>query len=267
MKKKLDRIYETYHQRRYVHPDPLAFLYDYDAVRDREIVGLIAAALAYGKVAQILKSVDAVLKKLGPSPFAYLEKTSPAQVLADFSPFVHRFAKGPQLSAFLLGIRRMIRDHGSLQACFMQGFRRTDETVLPALTLFSKRIASSVSGLDSCGCGPGHLVPCPEKGSACKRLHLFLRWMVRQDAVDPGGWEEVPRAALIVPLDTHLFRVAIALGLTARNQADGRAALEISAGFKQWSPDDPVKYDFALTRFGIRSDLGGHEALLRLLGI
>ena len=110
-------------------------------------------------------------------------------------------------------------------------------------------------------------MPCPEKGSACKRLNLFLRWMVRKDAVDPGGWDDIPRSMLIIPLDTHMFRVGKTLGLTSRNQAGLMAALDISAGFKQWSPDDPVKYDFALTRFGIRNDLEGHRALIKQLGM
>ena len=266
MRKKLDRLYEQYNRRTYVHPDPLEFLYGYNDIRDREIVGLISSALAYGKVAQILKSVDSVLEKMGPSPFAYLQSTPSVRVVSDFQPFVHRFAKGPQLSAFLIGVKQVIRDYGSLYDCFMNGFSRADETILPALTLFSEKIIHG-SIVESDSCSPGHLMPCPEKGSACKRLHLFLRWMVRKDAVDPGGWEDVPRSALIIPLDTHMFRIGKWLRLTSRNQADRMAALDISAGFKQWSPDDPVKYDFALTRFGIRNDLDGHDALIKQLDL
>jgi len=266
MRKKLDRLYDQYNRRAYVHPDPLEFLYHYKELRDREIVGLIASALAYGKVAQILKSVDSVLDKMGPSPFAYLQSTPKARIISDFQPFVHRFAKGPQLSAFLIGIQQVIRDYGSLYDCFMNGFSLADETILPALVLFSEKIIQGSDG-KSGTCSPGHLIPCPEKGSACKRLHLFLRWMVRQDAVDPGGWDDIPRSALIIPLDTHMFRIGKALGLTLRNQADRMAAMEISAGFKQWSSEDPVKYDFALTRFGIRNDLDGHNALIRQLDL
>ncbi len=264
MRKKLDRLYDQYNRRGYVHPDPLEFLYNYEDLRDREIVGLVASALAYGKVAQILKSVGAVLEKMGPSPFAYLQSTPSVRIVSDFQPFVHRFAKGPQISAFLMGVKQVIRNYGSLYDCFMNGFKRTDETILPALALFSDKVVQGSNG-GSGNCGPGHLIPCPEKGSACKRMHLFLRWMVRKDAVDPGGWDDVPRSALIIPLDTHMFRIGRWLGLTSRNQADRLAALDISGGFKQWSPDDPVKYDFALTRFGIRNDLDGHDALIRQL--
>ena len=95
------------------------------------------------------------------------------------------------------------------------------------------------------------LLPSPESGSACKRLNLFLRWMVRSDAVDPGGWSGVSPAMLIVPLDTHMHRIAAKLGLTKRRAADFRAAREVTGAFRTIAPEDPVKYDFALTRLGI----------------
>jgi len=99
------------------------------------------------------------------------------------------------------------------------------------------------------------LIPCPQKKSACKRLHLYLRWMVREDAVDPGGWNRIPASKLLVPVDIHMHRIARMLNLTCRSQADIKTAMEITRGFCKWAPDDPVKFDFALTRFGIRSDM------------
>jgi uncharacterized protein (TIGR02757 family) len=95
----------------------------------------------------------------------------------------------------------------------------------------------------------------PARGSACKRLHLFLRWMVRRDEVDPGGWESVARSKLVVPLDAHMYALARRLGLTGRGQADGRTALEVTAAFRAINAADPVKYDFALTRVGIRTEM------------
>jgi uncharacterized protein (TIGR02757 family) len=97
-------------------------------------------------------------------------------------------------------------------------------------------------------------VPSPVGGSACKRLNLFLRWMVRQDGVDPGGWDNVPQSKLIVPVDTHMHRICLRLGLTTRKQANMATALEITEGFRALAPDDPVRYDFSLTRLGIRRD-------------
>jgi len=262
MKEKLDRLYEQYNQRKYVHPDPLEFLYFFDDIRDREIVGLIASSLAYGKVAQILKSVSRVLEIMGCSPTDYLHSTSDNEIMHHFDSFVHRFAKGKHLSALLIGIKRSIDEYGSLYNCFLSGFSNSDDTVMPALSAFSKIITGTGSD-----CHPGHLIPSPDKGSACKRLNLFLRWMIRCDDVDPGGWYGIAASKLIVPLDTHMFQIAGQLGLTKRNQANLKTAIEITKGYKCWSPDDPVRYDFALTRFGIRNDLAGNNALYVKLGV
>lgn len=262
MRQKLDCLYDQYNRRKYVHPDPLEFLYNYDDIRDREIAGLIASSLAYGKVAQILKSVFLVLEKMGESPYVYLCSTSESEITSHYQPFVHRFARGAHLSALLIGIKHIIADYGSIYNCFIDGFNATDETIVPALTDFSKKITAA-SGDYS----PGHLMPCPDKGSACKRLNLYLRWMIRNDDVDPGGWNGISASKLIVPLDTHMFRISVKLGLTARKQANLLAAIEITEGFKRWSPADPVRYDFALTRFGIRDDLEGNEALIKHLDI
>jgi len=266
MRQKLEHLYDQYNRRIYVHPDPLEFLYHYEDIKNREIVGLIASSLAYGKVAQILKSISRVQEIMGDSPFEYLTLTPESEIFVHYQSFVHRFAKGIHLSALLIGIKNIIAGYGSIYNCFIDGFSSSDETVLPALSDFSKKIngASDDCSLD---CHPGHLMPCPDKGSACKRLNLFLRWMVRCDDVDPGGWHEICSSKLIVPLDVHMFRISCNLGLTTRSQASLKTAIEITEGFRKWSPADPVRYDFALTRFGIRNDLAGNNALLMKLGI
>lgn len=262
MKQRLEDLYAWLNRREFVDPDPLMCLYPYDDVRDREIVGLVAACLAYGRVAQILNSVRQVLAVMGESPWAYLEETPDREISSHFQYFVHRFAKGPQLSALLIGVKQVVEDYGSLNACFLDGVSKRDDTIAPALSAFSRKIIAASSN----GFGPGHLMPCPEKGSACKRLHLYLRWMVRQDKVDPGGWQGISPAALIVPLDVHMFRIARQLGLTCRNQANLRTAMEITDGFRKWSPADPVRYDFALTRFGIRKDISGASNFAMAIG-
>ncbi len=261
MKQKLDRLYGQYNRREYVHPDPLEFLYAYEDVRDREIAGLIAASLAYGKVARILVSVSRVLEVMGKSPYAYLRDTSAETIFTQFHFFVHRFATGAHLSALLAGIQRVIFEYESLYQCFVSGYQASHATVWPALTLFAGKINAAHEA-----CSPGHLMPCPEKGSACKRLNLYLRWMVRQDAVDPGGWNAISPGKLIVPLDVHMFRISTALGLTRYRQAGLKTALQITDGFRRWAPDDPVRYDFALTRFGIRNGASGTAALEKELG-
>lgn len=248
-KSMLEHLYETFNRRRYVHPDPLEFLYGYPAVRDREIVALVAASLAYGRVAQILKSVGAVLDRMQPAPYPFLQTATLLDLRQTFDGFVHRFARGEHLASLLFGAAMAIRRFGSLQACYLAAPASARASTVDTLAFFVRQLT------DGAGDGPGHLLPRPERGSACKRLHLFLRWMVRKDAVDPGGWPKVPASSLIVPLDTHMHRLGLQLGLTSRRQADMRTALEITESFRRVSPDDPVRYDFALTRLGIRNDV------------
>ncbi|MEW5909317.1 MAG: TIGR02757 family protein, partial [Thermodesulfobacteriota bacterium] len=138
---------------------------------------------------------------------------------------------------------------GSLYRLFLSGMKKEDKTILDPLNRFSFRL------MEASNFKTGHLIALPERGSPCKRMNLFLRWMVRKDEIDPGGWDEIPPSKLIVPLDTHLHSVSIALGLTCRKQANLKTALEITNRFKTISPEDPVRYDFSLTRFGIRSEL------------
>lgn len=245
---RLEAVYESFNKREFVHPDPLEFLYQYNEPEDREIAGLVASSLAYGKVASILKSVSRVLDFMEPSPRAFLENASNESIKKACSGFAHRFAKGSHLCAMLAGTKGCVEAHGSLYECFLSGHKKKDETVLPALALFTNEILKYAEG------SPGHLLPSPERGSACKRLNLFLRWMGRNDGVDPGGWDELRPSKLIVPLDVHMHRISTRLGLTSRKSADMRTALEITAGFRKIVPDDPVRYDFALTRFGIRND-------------
>jgi uncharacterized protein (TIGR02757 family) len=253
IKEKLDSLFRKYHRRDLVHPDPLVFLYDYKDFKDREVVALIASSLAYGRVSQIMKSVSVVLDEMGSSPYLFVMHTSSKEMRATFKNFRHRFTTGAELFHMLWAVRTAVERYGSLQECFCSGLRKTDETVLPALAHFVNSL-----GLPKSGCRKGFL-PSPDGGSACKRWHLFLRWMVREDDIDPGGWDRVPRSKLIIPLDTHMHRIALGLSLTSRKQADQRTALEITRAFSEILPEDPVRYDFVLTRFGIRRDMDMSE--------
>ena len=242
-----EELYARYNDRKFVHPDPLEFLYAYDDLRDREVVALIASSLAYGRVQQILKSVSIVLEAIG-SPLRYVRTTSGSKMKRHFRDFKHRFTTGDEVAELLLGVGRVVEKHGSLGNCLALGIDRRDKTVKSALGHFARELAAPVGNKKS------SLIPDPPKGSACKRLNLMLRWMVRKDEVDPGGWDQIDTSRLIVPLDTHMHRIAIEHGLTTRKNADMRAALEITDAFARYSPEDPVRYDFALTRPGI----GGH---------
>jgi uncharacterized protein (TIGR02757 family) len=241
----LERLYGLYNKAHYIDPDPLMFLHRYPAVEDREIAGLIAATLAFGRVKQICASVERALAIMSPSPRAFLEASAPARVDRAFAGFRHRYVTGGHLAALLTGIRGLLAVHGSLDKAFAAGLKAGDATVLPALTLFTERL----------NCPGNPLVSSPAKGSACKRLHLYLRWMVRHDDVDPGGWTHVSPRQLVIPLDTHMARLSRQLRFTRRRSPGAAMALDVTAWFRRRLPDDPVKFDFTLTRFGIRSEL------------
>ncbi len=255
----LERLYAKYNRRDLVAPDPLELLYRFDDPADCELAALLVSTLAYGKVAQILRSATAILDGMR-SPARFLKRATRGSLRRYLAGFRHRFTRGEELAALLWGAREVIGTYGSLQACFAAGLNDEDETVAPAIEAFVMRLTARAA------CLREFVLPQPGKGSACKRLNLFLRWMVRHDDVDTGLWDRVPRARLIIPLDTHMHRICRTLGLTRRSQADLRTAMEITAAFRAVSPDDPVRYDFALTRLGIREG-GELDSFLRDYGL
>jgi uncharacterized protein (TIGR02757 family) len=258
-KERLDELFRLYHHRSFVHPDPLEFLYGYPKLQDREIVALIASSLAYGRVAQILKSTSSVLERMSKSPFSFLHHSTRKQLFSLFSDFKHRFTTGEELVSMLWGLKHVLMEYGSLHNCFVSTLDDEDDIILPALSRFMVLFRKNMPGVRN------SLLPSPDKGSACKRLNLFLRWMVREDEVDPGGWGDVPAAKLIIPLDTHMHKIGLMLHLTGRKQADIRTAIEITQAFRSIVPDDPVRYDFVLTRLGIRGEIDP-EAFLKACG-
>jgi uncharacterized protein (TIGR02757 family) len=247
LKDKLEGIYLEYNKREYIDPDPLLFLYDYPEKKNREIAGFMAACLSYGRVELIMGTVAHVLGKLEPAPFDYLMIRTKKDMENDFKGFRYRFAKDVHLVNLLWGIRQVLKRFSSLENCFYEGMRPEDRTIIPGLVFLFKQMNTNKK--------IGHLLADPQKKSACKRSLLFLRWMVRKDQVDPGGWDKISPSQLIVPLDTHMHKIGMMLEFTKRKSADMKTAIEITKGFKKILRQDPVKYDFCLTRFGIRREL------------
>lgn len=246
----LENLYGRLNRRDHVPPDPLQFLYAYPDRLDREVAGLVASCLAYGRVAQINRTVGAVLAEMGRHPRRYVETATVRSLRRVFGGFAYRFTTGGEFIRLLSGAKRVVVEYGSLGSCFTQFFESGAPTVRPALAAFARALSQGYEG------EPNSLLPCVEKGSACKRMNLYLRWMAREDAVDPGGWGDVPPAKLIVPLDTHMFMIGRLLGLVRRKQPNMAAAVELSEGFGQFTPEDPVRYDFSLTRLGMRNKSG-----------
>ncbi len=234
----LESAYARFNRREYAMKDPLRFVYDYPERGDAEVVGLLSALLAFGRVAQIIRSVEDLLGRLGPRPCEAVRTCSREELRAACAGFVHRTADAGNMACLLVALKGVLERHGSLLACFRAHDEPDAPTVLPGLT--------GLAGELSADGGAGHLNADPRRGSPCKRWNLFFRWMVRRDEVDPGLWQDVSPARLIVPLDAHMWRVCRGLGLTQRATCNMKAALEVTDAFRALCPEDPVRYDFSL---------------------
>ena len=254
----LDALYDDFN-RDDSATDPVHLVRRYSDPADQEIAGFCASALAFGRVASVIQSIERLFAILGASPRAFVERFEPARH-PQLRPLVHRWVNGQDLAALLLVLRRMIEEAGSIEGFFLRGFSVTDDDVGPALDAFSGAALgfdlSAVYGRRRARLGVCHFFPRPSAGSACKRLNLFLRWMVRRDAVDLGAWPRVSASKLVVPLDTHVIRLGKCLGLTRRATPGWKMAAEITAGLRVLSPDDPIRYDFSLCHIGMAGMCG-----------
>lgn len=241
--------------------DPVHIVRRFTTREDREIVGFCAAALAFGRVASVLQSIESLLAVIGPRPAAFVRQFDVARHGPALEPLVHRWIRGRDLSALLLILQRMLREHGSIEGFFVAGDDPAAADVSPALDSFSRRALetdlSAVYGRrPPKRLGVCYFFPRPSAGSACKRLNLFLRWMVRIDEVDLGVWTTVSPARLIVPLDTHVIRLGHCLKLTRYASPGWKMAAEITASLRRFNPDDPVRYDFSLCHVGMMGACG-----------
>jgi uncharacterized protein (TIGR02757 family) len=247
------------YDRGFLDSDPLGMVRDFDRADDRELVGLLAAALAYGRVESIRASLREVLSILGPRPSRFLESFDPARDGRRFAGFRHRFTGGSDLAAFLHRIRRAREIDGSLEAFFVRHDPDPESAHLgPAMDAFADalhalgRIVRGGRGGVEERDGARWLLTRPRDGSACKRHCLYLRWMVRpEDGLDCGVWRRVSPARLVAPLDVHMARISRALGWTRRRSPSWAMAVEVTEAMRQLDPDDPTRYDFALSRLGI----------------
>lgn len=257
MRASLERLYRAFDRTESAN-DPVHVVRRYEAADDREIVGFCAAGLAFGRVASVLNSIESLLAVMGPSPAAFVRRFDPVRDRGRLSPLVHRWIRGKDLAALLLILQRMLRDAGSIERFFLAGDDPGASDIAPALESFSRRALDTdlrpIYGRRvPKRAGVCYFFPRPSSGSACKRLNLFLRWMVRKDAIDLGVWSCCSPSRLIIPLDTHVIRVGQCLGLTRHRSPGWKMASEITASLREMNPEDPVRYDFSLCHVGMMS--------------
>jgi uncharacterized protein (TIGR02757 family) len=241
--------------------DPVHRVRPFPAPEDREIAGFCAAALAFGRVASVLNSIDTLFAILGPHPAAFVRTFDPGRAPDALRTMVHRWTRGVDLAALLWVLRQMLEHSGSIERFFARGLAGDAVDVGAALDSFSSRalaldIRRAYGRRTPKRPGVCYFFPRPSTGSACKRLNLYLRWMVRRDAVDLGVWSSVPAAKLIVPLDTHVIRVGRCLGLTRYTSPGWRMAADITASLRDLDSADPIRFDFSICHVGMMNACG-----------
>jgi uncharacterized protein (TIGR02757 family) len=249
----------------YLSSDPLEFAHRFTKAEDREVVAFIASALAFGNVTTIRRSIERILETLKPNPARTVKKLEPRRILHELSGFKHRWITRRDVTCFLYFTRQMIEQWGSIGGFFQRGFDPERDEMRDGLDAFSRDALALDHGGVYRGknlpsrAGVRYLFPSPVQGSACKRLNLFLRWVARpDDGVDLGLWNFISPSRLIVPLDTHISRIGQHLGWTRRKTPSWKMAIDITAALAQVDPDDPIKYDFALSRMGILEHCPNH---------
>ena len=255
----LERLYLEFDQQHDV-ADPVHLVRRYDDPADQEIVGFCAAGLAFGRVSSVLTSLESLLSAMGPSPAAFVRQFDPGRSHRAIRLLRHRWIGGRDLVALLVVLRHIIETEGSIEQFFLRGYQSAAEDIGTALDDFCTRAREVEVGPvypdAATRRGVWYFFPRPSDGSACKRLNLYLRWMVRRDRIDFGIWSRVDRSKLVVPLDTHVIRVGQCLRLTSYRSPGWPMAREITQSLRRLDPDDPVKYDFSLCHVGMQDACG-----------
>jgi uncharacterized protein (TIGR02757 family) len=223
-------------------------VYEYNTLHDREIAGFFAAIMSWGRREIVIKKVGEVLSRMGKSPGLFIRQWQEDDAIV-FKGFVHRTFKAGDIAALCRALHRAAGNHTSLEPFFQQCWEEAKTSGRDLAAVFHDRfLAFSGDGKDRL---ERHITT-PERGSACKRFWLFLRWMVRTHSpVDAGLWQFMPASELQIPLDVHVATTARSLGLLKRTANDHKAVTELMTSLKKFNPDDPVRYDFALFGIGL----------------
>jgi uncharacterized protein (TIGR02757 family) len=258
----LDPLYASFNHERSA-TDPIELVRPYADPRDREIAGFIAAGLAFGNVVSVMQSVGTVLERMGPSPAAFVRQFDPRTGGGAYATFVHRWTLGADIVALLWVLRQILDRSGSIERFFSEGDDPAAADISDGLESFTTRALAldlrRAYGRVPARPGVAYFFTKPSQGSACKRLNLFLRWMVRRDAVDLGVWTAVDAARLIIPLDTHVIRLGRCLWLTGYTSPGWRMAADITRTLRVLDPSDPVRFDFSLCHVGMMGSCGFGE--------
>ncbi|MCX7914208.1 MAG: TIGR02757 family protein [Thermodesulfovibrionales bacterium] len=260
LKDRLDNLYNGYNFKDRLNSDPIMFPHQYKSAGDIEIVGFIASSFAYGRVDMFLPVIAKILSKMGESPYDFVGNFNVAKDGKLFSTIRYRFTDNYDILAFIFILHKILKRHLRLENLFKKNYSNGDQNIKKALAAFVRAFIEQLD-LDKAqiqGFSKSSdlktfffFFPSPERGSPCKRLNLFLRWMIRDKDIDLGIWKGIPKDKLIIPLDTHIGRISRCLNLTRRKTLDWKTAEEITEALKLFDSKDPLKYDFVLCHYGM----------------
>lgn len=264
LKATFEQAYRNFHHLKERQRDPIQFAYWYEAAADREVVAFLSALLSYGAVPQILKSIKRALKPLGARPALFIKNHSLSGLWSDFN---HRFTKGVDIEIIARFLKDILSSYGSIESCFLDCPSKSLED---RLSRFVNRIWESSFMYDRKKLfkerkrNLKYLLSDPKRGSACKRLNLFLRWVVRpKDGIDLGIWTQVSPSELILPVDTHILKILQELKWTSSQTASWKVALSATERLRMICPEDPIRYDFALCHLSMSGYTLKHEKVER----
>jgi len=230
--------------------DPIEFPRRYQDPKEIEVVSFLAAILAYGRVSLFKPVIEKILALSNGNFYDYLIHFDGARERPRFEGIYYRFNTTEDLFILIALMSEVVREYGTIGTLFTSLYQEEDDDIGPTLSRFIAKLSGLIP--DPMTRGLRHLFPSPEKGSACKRFNLFLRWMIRpNDGIDFGLWCKIPPSKLIIPLDTHIVRIGTYLNLSTRKSPNWKMAKEITEVLKACNPLDPLKYDFPLCHLGM----------------
>jgi len=251
LKQKLEYHYKAFDKSK-LEPDPLQFPHLFQDEKDIEVMAFIASVFAYGNVKQINNSLKKFLILSNNKPFSFIQNFKSDKSNKEFS-LVHRFYSLKDIFHLFQLLNSAYDEFSSLKNLFLSVYNSEEENLKNTITKFNHYFINKArKEFKKLSRGIVFMFPLPEKGSACKRMNLFVRWMVRKDELDFGLWKEIPTSKLIIPVDTHIARICKQLKLTKRKNVSWKMAEEITNNLKKFDPNDPVKYDFAICHIGMR---------------
>ncbi len=244
----LDEKVTQYNTLDFIESDPVQIPHLFSEKEDIEIAGFLSATIAWGNRKMIIKNAHKMMDLMGNSPYDFVMSHTEHD-LERLESFVHRTFNGQDFSNFIKGLQHIYKNHNGLEAVFTQ--HQETHSMQKSISEF-KKVFFDTSNSELKNRTQKHISD-PMKGSAAKRINMYLRWMCRQDnkGVDLGIWKSISPSLLSCPLDVHSGNVARKLGLLTRKQNDGKALAELDLNLRKLDPNDPVKYDFALFGLGV----------------